>query len=105
MLGIVTIHVQTVRVLRRARLPVGNKEIDLYKAFNDLKECGFELRYEPACGINALYVKVGGMAFRVFSNGTVMVFGTLPAKKQEAILIFFWKQHLKQFLLNRNSYM
>lgn len=98
MLDIVTIQVETVRVLRRAKLPVGNKEIDLYKAFNDLKGCGFELRYDPSSGIKALYVKVGGMAFFVYSNGTVMIYGNLPIKKQEEILVFFWKQHLKQFL-------
>lgn len=100
------VQIETVRVLRRARLPIHkDDEINLHKAFNDLKQCDFELRYDPNSGIKALYVKIGGMSFRVFSNGTVMIFGTLPIKKQEEILIFFWKQHLHQFVLNHNSYM
>lgn len=92
------IKVQTVRVLRKAKLPVGNSEIDLYKAFNDLKDCGFELRYDPACGFKALYIKVDGLAFIVFANGTVMVYGKMPMKKQGEILDSFWKQHLHKFV-------
>ena len=89
----------SVRKLRKAMLPIPNKrELDLISAFEDLKNT-FDVKYDPATGIQGMHIKIGRASYLIYRTGTVMIMGNISLKKEREILTLVWKQHLKPHII------
>jgi len=85
-------------VTYRIALPQGS-EIDLRGAYTTLSKT-HKARYEPESkGIHGMHIKVNGITYLVFSNGSLCAYGSnTPESKQETFEAF-WEQDLKKFLV------
>lgn len=98
------IRIDTVRILRRGRLPLKpNQEIDLFGFADRASHSLFSVDYEPEKGFPAAYVKVNKdrIFFTVFKTGTVMIMGNAPLSKQEAALKLLWSYFLRNCLVEK----
>ena len=82
------------------------KELDLFNIASELVGTDFIVRYDPPGPPPGMYIKVGSIAFRVFSNGTVNIFGVFPEKsgeleRERKVLHLLWNHHLKPFVVEK----
>jgi hypothetical protein len=91
-----------VKTIRKTRLPLQQgARLDLSGVYSDLKESLFsekaKIRYDPESNFKAVFIICNGASFSFFSNGSVNIAGNLSARRERALLKYFW-----EFFLNNN---
>jgi len=81
------------------KIQLNGKNIDVYSAAKQLEK-QYKPRYDPErTGIYGLFVRVNGITYCVYCNGSLCVYGKKPTKQKINNFQEFWQKKLRFFLV------